>query len=157
VTVQAQILDLLEEKQREHHMAMILVSHDLGVVASRADEIAVMYAGRIVEIAPTAELFREPRMPYTRALMRSIPRGEGERTERLNVIAGRPPDPRVLEKGCSFAPRCPLAQPRCTEEAPPLTSCGTSGHQFACWFPDGRPLEGTKVSVPTVAGGEHGR
>ena len=109
VTVQAQILDLLEAQQRERFMAMVLVSHDLGVVAGRTDEIAVMYAGRIVERAPTRVLFSDVRMPYTHALMQAVPRPSLPRHARLSVIAGRPPDLASRAPGCAFAPRCPRA------------------------------------------------
>jgi oligopeptide/dipeptide ABC transporter ATP-binding protein len=135
VTVQAQILDLLEELQRERHMAVILVTHDLGVVASRADEIVVMYAGRIVERAPTHTLFGDTRMPYTRALMDSIPRLSDPSGARLTAITGRPPDLIHPPKGCRFAPRCPYAQDKCREQDPPLRTAGSPDHLFACWFP----------------------
>jgi oligopeptide/dipeptide ABC transporter ATP-binding protein len=135
VTVQAQILDLLADLQRERHMAVILVTHDLGVVASRADEIIVMYAGRIVERAPTRTLFRDTKMPYTRALMDSIPRLADPSGVRLNAIGGRPPDLINPPKGCRFAPRCPYAQDKCRESDPPLRTVGSPDHVFACWFP----------------------
>jgi oligopeptide/dipeptide ABC transporter ATP-binding protein len=135
VTVQAQILDLLGELQRERHMAVILVTHDLGVVASRADEIVVMYAGRIVEQAPTRTLFSDTHMPYTRALMDSIPRLADPSGVRLHAIAGRPPDMIHPPKGCRFAPRCPYVQDKCREIEPPLRTAGSPDHLFACWFP----------------------
>jgi oligopeptide/dipeptide ABC transporter ATP-binding protein len=135
VTVQAQILDLLSTLQRERHMAVILVTHDLGVVASRADEIVVMYAGRIVERAPTHTLFSDTHMPYTRALMDSIPRLADPSGARLRAIAGRPPDMIHPPKGCRFAPRCPYAQDKCRESEPPLRTAGSPDHLFACWFP----------------------
>ena len=139
VTVQAQILDLLEEQQRDRFMAMVLVTHDLGVVAGRADEIAVMYAGRIVEKAPTRTLFTEMRHPYTEALLKSIPKVQHPAHTRLEAIAGRPPDIVNPPKGCNFAPRCPYAQERCLEEEPPLAgSIDTeAGHAFACFYPVG--------------------
>ena len=99
-------------------MAMILVTHDLGVVAGRADDIAVMYAGRIVEKAPTATLFAEMRHPYTEALLQSIPKLEMPSHTRLQAIGGRPPDLVNPPAGCKFAPRCPYAQDRCREEDP---------------------------------------
>ncbi len=135
VTVQAQILDLLADLQRERHMAVILVTHDLGVVASRADDIIVMYAGRIVERAPTRTLFHDTKMPYTRALMDSIPRLADPSGARLNAIAGRPPDLINPPPGCRFAPRCPYAQDKCRESEPPLRTVGSADHLFACWFP----------------------
>ena len=138
VTVQAQILNLLEDKQRERHMAMLLVTHDLGVVAGRTSEIAVMYAGRIVEQAPTRALFAAVRMPYTEALLRSIPRTSDPSHTRLSVVGGRPPDLTSPVTGCRFAPRCAYAQERCTREDPPLRGEG-DGHTWACWYPVGTP------------------
>jgi oligopeptide/dipeptide ABC transporter ATP-binding protein len=135
VTVQAQILDLLADLQRERHMAIILVTHDLGVVATRADDIVVMYAGRIVERAPTHTLFKDTHMPYTRALMDSIPRLSEASGTRLHAIAGRPPDLIHPPTGCRFAPRCPYVQDKCRESDPPLRTAGSPDHLFACWFP----------------------
>jgi peptide/nickel transport system ATP-binding protein len=137
VTVQAQILDLLQEQQREREMAVVLVSHDLGVVAGRTHDIAVMYAGQIVEQAPTATLFSEVRMPYTEALLRSVPRLENPSHTRLSVIGGRPPDLIAPPEGCRFAPRCPYAQERCRTEQPPLIEADTPGHYYRCWYPVG--------------------
>ena len=139
VTVQAQILDLLQEQQRERFMAMILVTHDLGVVAGRADHIAVMYAGQIVEVAPTRALFAEMRMPYTEALLNSIPKLTQPSHTRLEAIGGRPPDLINPPKGCRFSPRCPYAQEKCVEEDPPSVESDTPGHLFRCWFPVGSP------------------
>ena len=135
VTVQAQILDLLKQQQRERGMAMILISHDLGVVAGRTDEIAVMYAGRIVEQAPTRLLFERTRMPYTEALLRAIPRLEHASHTRLLAIGGRPPDLVDPPPGCRFAPRCDRAQQRCRVEEPPLGADSVPDHRFACWYP----------------------
>ena len=151
VTVQAQILDLLASQQRERAMAMILVTHDLGVVAGRTDEIAVMYAGRIVEQAPTTELFAHTRMPYTEALMRSIPRLSDPSHTRLRAIPGRPPDLSAPIVGCPFSPRCPYAQDRCRSEVPPMRTAGT-GHTFACWYPVGSP-EGEQALARNIAAG----
>jgi oligopeptide/dipeptide ABC transporter ATP-binding protein len=137
VTVQAQILDLLLTQQRERDMAMVLVTHDLGVVAGHTDEVAVMYAGQIVEQAPTRTLFSSMRMPYTAALVESIPRLEHASHTRLNVIAGRPPDLLDPPAGCRFAPRCPYAQDRCREEQPPLLEADEPGHVYRCWYPVG--------------------
>ena len=139
VTVQAQILDLLQAQQRERFMAMILVTHDLGVVAGRTDEIAVMYAGKIVEKAPTSTLFSQMRMPYTEALVHSIPKLSDASHTRLNVIPGRPPDLVNPPKGCNFSPRCPYVQDKCREEEPPLVPAPAVGHEYACWFPAGTP------------------
>jgi peptide/nickel transport system ATP-binding protein len=166
VTVQAQILDLLQAQQRDRFMAMILVTHDLGVVAGRADDIAVMYAGRIVEKAPARTLFSKMRHPYTEALMKSIPKLSLPSHTRLESIAGRPPDLVNPPRGCSFAPRCPYAQRRCHEEDPKLEADGGDlGHEFACFYPVGTP-EGaealasnkaaatdTPASSPATAGG----
>jgi oligopeptide/dipeptide ABC transporter ATP-binding protein len=137
VTVQAQILDLLRRPQRDRQMAMVLVSHDLGVVAGHTDEIAVMYAGQIVEKAPTRTLFANMRMPYTAALVESIPRLENPSHTRLNVIAGRPPDLIDPPRGCRFAARCPYVQDRCRDEQPPLIEADEPGHVYRCWFPVG--------------------
>jgi peptide/nickel transport system ATP-binding protein len=137
VTVQAQILDLLQEQQHERQMAVVLVSHDLGVVAGRTHDIAVMYAGQIVEHAPTATLFSEVRMPYTEALLRSVPRLENPSHTRLSVIGGRPPDLIDPPSGCRFSPRCPYVQARCRTEQPPLVEADTPGHWYRCWYPVG--------------------
>lgn len=118
-------------------MAMVLVTHDLGVVAGRTDEIAVMYAGKIVEKAPTEQLFAQVRMPYTEALLGSIPKLTQPSHSRLMAIGGRPPDLLNTPKGCHFAPRCPYVQPRCIEEEPPLIENDEPGHVYRCWFPVG--------------------
>jgi oligopeptide/dipeptide ABC transporter ATP-binding protein len=135
VTIQSQILDLLGDKQQERRMAMILVTHDLGIVAGRTDLTAVMYAGRVVEIAPTATLFRHTRMPYTEALMKSIPKLDAPAHTRLNAIGGRPPALLDPAAACPFAPRCPYARPRCSAEAPPLVPATEPKHLYACWYP----------------------
>ncbi len=137
VTVQAQILDLLAELQRELQMAMILVSHDLGVVATRTDRIIVMYAGQIVESAPTMSLFESTRAPYTEALMRSIPTTGQARHTRLYTIGGRPPSLAHPLPGCQFAPRCPYAQAKCQTDRPQLAVGDIPGHLFRCWYPVG--------------------
>ena len=140
VTVQAQVLDLLAEQQRERYMGMILVTHDLGVVAQRADEIAVMYAGRIVERAPKRALFSNLRMPYTEALLAAIPKLEMPPHTRLTAIGGRPPDLVNPPRGCGFAPRCPYAQAKCHAEPPELVEDPTDpGHFYRCWYPVGSP------------------
>jgi len=135
VTIQAQILDLLAREQRRRHMAMILITHDLGVVAGRTDEVAVMYAGRVVERAPTPALFKKMRMPYTEALLAAIPKIDAVPHALLPAISGRPPDPTRPIKGCSFSPRCRYAVARCHEEKPALTEAETPAHQFACFHP----------------------
>ena len=134
VTTQAQIMELLRDLQRELGMALVMISHDLGLAASFADEVVVMYAGRAVEQAPTRELFAHVRMPYTKALLDAIPRVERPPHTPLPVVAGRPPDLAALPAGCPFAPRCPKAQDMCRETAPPLEE-GSPGHRWACWFP----------------------
>ncbi len=151
VTVQAQILDLLADLQRERHMAVILVTHDLGVVASRADDIVVMYAGRVVERAPTHTLFHDTHMPYTRALMDSIPRLADPSGARLTAIAGRPPDLIHPPRGCRFAPRCPYVQDKCRESDPPLRTAGSPDHLFACWFPLVNGVSTSPVAAPLAA------
>ncbi len=138
VTVSAQILDLLERLQEERYMSVILVSHDLGVVSGRADEVIVMYAGQIVEQAPTAAIFSDMKMPYTEALLRSVPRLTNQAHTRLPTIPGTPPNPAALPEGCRFAARCPYVQPRCRTEPPPLREAGPR-HRFACWYPVGSP------------------
>jgi oligopeptide/dipeptide ABC transporter ATP-binding protein len=139
VTVSAQILDLLNRLQKERFMSMILVTHDLGVVTGRADVTAVMYAGKIVEIGPTETLFKDMRMPYTEALLKSAPRLSNESHSRLATIPGNPPNPANLPAGCRFAERCEYAQPRCRQEEPVLRPASTPGHSYACWFPVGSP------------------
>jgi len=136
VTVQAQVLELLSELRTEFNMGMILVTHDLGVVAGHTDKIAVMYAGHLVEYAPTKELFANMKMPYTEALLKSIPRLETPTGTRLPVIEGRLPDPTKDEPGCSFANRCPYVTDKCRNETPPLTD-GGNGHFYRCFFPIG--------------------
>ena len=148
VTVQAQILNLLAQQQRERHMAMILVTHDLGVVAGRADEIAVMYAGQIVEKAPTQTLFASMHMPYTEALLKSIPKLDQRSHTKLEIIGGRPPDLVSPPVGCKFSPRCPYAQAKCEAEEPPLVEAETPGHYFKCWFPVNAPT--LDMPDPTV-------
>lgn len=137
VTVQHQILNLLAQQQSERHMTMIMVTHDLGVVAGRTDEIAVMYAGKIVEKAPTTGLFSNMRHPYTQALMWSIPKTSQPKHTRLSAIAGRPPDLINPPSGCKFSPRCPYVQARCREEEPVLEAAVDNGHTFACHYPVG--------------------
>jgi peptide/nickel transport system ATP-binding protein len=150
VTVQAQVLDLMAQQQRERFMATVLITHDLGVVAGRADDIAVMYAGRIVETASTSVLFRDMKMPYTEALLSSIPKITEPSHTRLATIAGRPPDLVNPPVGCKFAARCTYVQERCIEEEPPLRDGNEPGHQFRCWFPVGTP-EGIEAKARNAA------
>lgn len=155
VTVQAQILDLLGKLQEERHMAMILVTHDLGVVATRTDEILVMYAGHVVERAATPVLFASMAMPYTEALLASTPRLAYPSHTRLTAIEGRPPDLLSLPPGCPFAPRCHYAQELCHRSRPPLVAAEDPAHLFACWFPlggrQGPPVEAAGRGEPEGA------
>jgi peptide/nickel transport system ATP-binding protein len=139
VTVQAQILDLIGEQRRDRNMSVILVTHDLGVVAGHTDEIAVMYGGRVVEKAPTKSLFADMKMPYTKALLDSIPRLEDPSHTRMTAIPGRPPDLVKPPPGCRFAPRCAYARERCLVEEPPLIAAERPDHLYACWYPVGSP------------------
>jgi peptide/nickel transport system ATP-binding protein len=152
VTVQAQILDLLQAQQRERFMAMVLVTHDLGVVAGRADNTAVMYAGQIVEYASTRSLFAETRHPYTEALLKSIPKLSQPSHTRLDAISGRPPDLVSPPVGCKFAARCGFAQPKCIAEEPPLSDETTPGHAFRCFYPVGTQA-GTDALERNLAAG----
>ena len=131
LTIQAQYLGLLKDLQEWHRFAMIFVTHNLGIVARMCDRVAVMYAGRIVEMGPVRRIFTAPAHPYTRALLDSIPRF-GARRERLTAIAGQPPDLATLGPGCAFAPRCPSAIERCAQ-APGETEIA-SGHTTRCWL-----------------------
>jgi oligopeptide/dipeptide ABC transporter ATP-binding protein len=134
LTIQAQYLALLEELQDRHRLAMIFVTHNLGIVARVCDRVAVMYAGRIVEMGPVSQVFRAPAHPYTRALLESVPR-LGARARRLAAIEGQPPDLATLPAGCAFAPRCPHVMARCRTEAPPETS--GDGRSVRCWLHGG--------------------
>ena len=137
VTTQAQIMELLLELQRDLDMALIFISHDLGLAASYADEVVVMYAGKIVEQAPAKGLFGSGgtvKMRYTRALLDAIPHLERPAHADLPVVTGRPPDPSMIPTGCSFAPRCPSAADDCAAKAPALTE-HAPGHRWACWHP----------------------
>lgn len=134
VTIEAQVLDLLEEEQQRRNMGMIMVTHNLGILAGRADRVAVMYGGRLLEIGPAAELLTRPRSPYTAALLESLPRVSNPPHTRLRTIAGRPPRLVDPDPGCRFADRCPRVEDRCRLESPPMVSGGVS-HTFACWNP----------------------
>jgi oligopeptide/dipeptide ABC transporter ATP-binding protein len=132
LTIQAQYLRLLKDLQARHRLAMIFVTHNLGIVARMCDRVAVMYAGRIVEAGPVEAVFAAPRHPYTRALLASVPR-LGAETEWLTAIDGQPPDLAALPPGCAFAPRCAHAMERCRAEAPPQLELG-AGRTSRCWL-----------------------
>ena len=132
LTIQAQYLALLEELQERHRLALIFITHNLGIVSRICDRVAVMYAGRIVEMGPVRQLFTVPAHPYTRALLDSIPRF-GAKIERLAAIEGQPPDLARLPGGCAFAPRCPQVMDRCRAEAPPEFTV-REGHVTRCWL-----------------------
>ncbi|WP_030291099.1 ABC transporter ATP-binding protein [Streptomyces katrae] len=132
VTVQAQVMDLLAELQRELNMGLILITHDLGVVADVADKIAVMYAGRIVEAAPVHEIYAAPAHPYTRGLLDSIPRLD-QKGQELYAIKGLPPNLLAIPPGCAFNPRCPMARAVCRTDVPPLAQAGPD-RASACFF-----------------------
>ncbi len=134
VTTQAQILELLVELQQEMGLALVLVTHDLGVVAGIADRVVVMYAGRVVEEGAVDQLFATSGHPYTRGLLASVPSFAGG-AETLTAIPGTPPDPGHLPHGCAFHPRCPLADDRCRDEVPALRALG-EGHRAACHYAD---------------------
>ena len=131
VTIQAQILALMQTLQQDSGTAIVLITHDLGVVAEVADEVAVMYCGRIVEQAPVRALFAQPQHPYTVGLLGSMPRLHGEQ-QRLAAIPGQVPSPHARPSGCSFADRCPFVVAQCRAEVPPLRDVG-AGHLSACW------------------------
>jgi peptide/nickel transport system ATP-binding protein len=137
VTIQAEILDLLQALQAERALSVILISHDLAVVAGRTEQVAVMYAGRIVERGPTAAVFDDTQMPYTRALLSAVPQLDLPSHTQLMAIEGRPPRPDSMPPGCRFAPRCGYVQARCQAEAPPLTAGKRAGHEYSCWYPLG--------------------
>ena len=136
VTVQAQVLELLGDLREKLNMAMVIVTHDLGVVAGYTDRIAVMYGGEIVELATTPDLFADTKMPYTQALMESIPRLDRKVGDRLPAIGGTPPDPTLDRNSCGFADRCKFATDKCRTEHPDLVDAG-NGHMYRCFFPLG--------------------
>jgi oligopeptide/dipeptide ABC transporter ATP-binding protein len=149
VTIQAQILELMKEMRSRNQMAIILITHDLGVVAEMADEVVVMYAGKVVEKADVATVFDRPHHPYTKGLLNSIPR-LGDRRERLEVIKGMVPNPLNLPAGCLFKRRCPYAMPIC-DTAPPLQQVAPS-HLSRCWLtPEGDPPQVGAAAPPEVA------
>ncbi|MFN8619966.1 MAG: ABC transporter ATP-binding protein [Chloroflexota bacterium] len=143
VTIQAQILDLLRELRREQGMALLIITHDLGVVAGITDRLAVMYAGRVVETGPTRDLLRAPRHPYTSGLLRSLPRLDQPRQAELTPIEGSPPDLAADLPGCPFRPRCARALDRCATDDPTMEPAGQV-RAVACWnpVPEPRPEPG---------------
>jgi peptide/nickel transport system ATP-binding protein len=152
VTIQRQVLDLLASLQRSEGMTMVLITHDLGIVARQTDRIVVMYGGRIAEIGRTKSLFRAMRHPYTASLLASIPRLEQPSHTRLSVIPGRPVDVVDPAPGCRFAPRCRNAQERCVTEDPPLRKAADPEHWYTCFFPVGTP-EGEEALRTNVSAG----
>jgi oligopeptide/dipeptide ABC transporter ATP-binding protein len=132
VTIQAQILELMRDLSRRLGVAMLIITHNLGVVARYADRVNVMYAGRIIERGTAAEIYANPRHPYTLGLLRSVPRLDEPMRAKLDPIEGQPPDLTRLPPGCAFAPRCAYRVERCTE-TPSLQACGAAGHMSACW------------------------
>jgi oligopeptide/dipeptide ABC transporter ATP-binding protein len=149
VTIQAQILELLDDLKARLGMSSLLITHDMGVIAGRADRVAVMYAGEVVEEASAFELFNRTYHPYTEALLSSIPPLEGERPETLYSIPGIPPDLTAELVGCRFAPRCKYVQEKCRQEKPVLTTPDGYSHRFACFFPVSAP-ERIPVSISGV-------
>ena len=132
VTIQAQILELMKELQKEHRMALMMITHNLGVIAEVSDDVAVMYMGKVVEYSTAQKVFHDPKHPYTQGLMESIP-ALTKKKERLKPIKGMVPDPYNLPKGCPFEPRCPHAMAVCKEKMPPLKEVA-QGHKGACWL-----------------------
>ena len=133
VTIQAQILELMKELTRRLNVALIIITHNLGVVARYANRVNVMYAGRLVESGPAADVYHNPRHPYTIALLRSVPRLDRPRQERLDPVEGQPPDLTRLDGGCAFRPRCRFAVEACAATQPPLELAGVTGHLAACF------------------------
>jgi oligopeptide/dipeptide ABC transporter ATP-binding protein len=136
VTVQAQILELMKDLTRRLGVALIIITHNLGIVARYADRVNVMYAGRIIESGTAHEIYHHPRHPYTLALLRSVPRMDQPRRARLDPVQGQPPDLARLGAGCSFQPRCGFAVARCVSQSPPLERIDGGDHLAACWEAD---------------------
>ncbi len=133
VTIQAQILKLMKDLTHRLGVAIVIITHNLGVVARYADRVNVMYAGKVIEQGTAREVYASPRHPYTLGLLRSVPRLDEPRRAKLNSIDGQPPDLTQLPPGCAFTPRCVYKIDRCDREVPPLRSVGTPGHSSACW------------------------
>jgi len=149
VTVQAQVLEALEAARAETGAALILITHDLGVIAGHADRVCVMYAGKLVEKGTVEDVFYRPRMPYTLGLIGSLPRVDEGGKDRLTPIVGSPPSLLNLPPGCPFTPRCPLARPRCDQDEPALMLTDTPNHESACFYH--QELVGTSSSDLFVA------
>jgi oligopeptide transport system ATP-binding protein len=150
VTIQAQILELLADLQKRRGTSIILITHDLGVVAGVCDRVMVMYAGRVVERASVQPLFAQPKHPYTLGLLRSLPRLDRDHSQQLDAIAGQPPDMTRIPPGCSFRPRCPLAVTKCVTDDPPLREVA-DGQVSACWFDDAAAETRRSESVASAA------
>jgi oligopeptide/dipeptide ABC transporter ATP-binding protein len=144
VTIQAQILELMKQLTRRLDVALLIITHNLGVVARYANRVNVMYAGRIVESGPAAAIYHDPRHPYTMALLRSVPRLDRPRQARLDPVEGQPPDLTRLDAGCSFRPRCRFAIDACARTRPPLEPAGEGPHLAAC-------LRSHEVAIETAA------
>jgi len=152
VTIQAQILELMTGLTRRLNVALIIITHNLGVVARYAQRVNVMYAGRLVESGPAAEVYHDPRHPYTMALLRSVPRLDRPRQARLDPVEGQPPDLTRLDAGCAFRPRCRFAIAACAAARPPLEEAGARGHLSACFRRDeiGAALAANPVANPAA-------
>ncbi|WKA53949.1 ABC transporter ATP-binding protein [Planococcus shixiaomingii] len=153
VTIEAQILELLRGLRRDRNMSIMLITHDIGVAAEMANRIIIMYAGKIMEIANTEDLFDQPLHPYSQGLLESVPRMDGERGVPLNSIKGSIPRLNEVPKGCRFSPRCPFATDKCRDELPPLETRGN--RQVACWRVD-YLLENNLLHSQTRGGEENG-
>ena len=156
VTIQAQILDLVKRLRRESGMAIIWITHDLGVMAGLADRVMVMYGGLVVERASVRRLYKHPRHPYTRGLLSTLPRLDGTRPERLESISGQPPSLAEPPTACPFAPRCGDAFERCWRENPALSTVA-DGHEVACWLEDDAARARAGSGLPSVSGREVSR
>jgi len=132
VTVQAQVMALLKDIQRQHQMSMLLISHDLGVIAQNCDRVMVMYLGRIVETGTPGDIFLNPKHPYTQALIRAIPSTDPRKKQIFDALKGEIPSPLAIPTGCRFHTRCPVAEAQCRETDPTLKACGDAGHVAAC-------------------------
>jgi peptide/nickel transport system ATP-binding protein len=155
VTVQAQVLEALRRARQETGAAMVLITHDLGVVAGQVERVAVMYAGKLVELGTVDDVFYSPRMPYTLGLLGSLPRLDQARDQELTPILGTPPSLVNLPPGCPFAPRCPLAEQRCVDEEPELLPTDGPDHFAACHFSDRlRDVEAAEIFEVTAVDAE---